>query len=200
MVLYGAGGHAKVVIDCLTDRNIEVTGIFDDKSDLVSINGYDVLGPYTPDQDAEEELIITIGDNLARQIVTNNIRHKYGTLIHESAIVSKYAHVDEGSVVLHGSILQTGVKVGKHCIINTAGNINQDVTIEDFTNISPNVTLCDNVTVQEGVHIGAGAIVLPKVTIGKWCVIGAGSVITQNLPDYSLVVGVPGKVVRQLNH
>ena len=50
----------------------------------------------------------------------------------------------------------------------------------------------------EGTHIGAGATVIPEVTIGKWCIIGAGAVITQNLPDYSMVVGVPGKVIRKV--
>ena len=54
------------------------------------------------------------------------------------------------------------------------------------------------VKVHEGTHIGAGATILPNISIGKWCVIGAGAVITQNLPDYSLVVGVPGKVIRKL--
>jgi acetyltransferase-like isoleucine patch superfamily enzyme len=61
------------------------------------------------------------------------------------------------------------------------------------------VTLCDNTIIGEGVHIGAGATIIPGINIGKWCVIGAGAVITQNLPDYSLVVGVPGKIIRKLD-
>lgn len=199
MLLYGAGGHAKVVIDCLLDGDIEVHGIFDDKSDLVSLNGFDVIGNYAPDYLPEVKVIITVGDNMTRQLMVQKTKHLFGTSIHKSAIVSRYAKIGEGSVIFHNSVIQTGVKIGKHCIVNTSSNIDHDVRIDDFVHISPNVTLCDNVEVQEGVHIGAGATVLPRVSIGKWCVIGAGAVITQNLPDYSLVIGVPGKVVRKLN-
>lgn len=199
MILYGAGGHAKVIIDCLLDAEVEIAGIFDDKSDLVSLNGFDVIGPYDPEYEPDDEVIVTIGDNLSRQLVVQKTKHIFGKVLHTSAIVSRYARIGEGSVVLHNSVLQTGVKIGRHCIINTSSNVDHDVKVDDFVHISPNVTICDNVEVMEGTHIGAGATILPHVTVGKWCVIGAGAVITQNLPDYALVVGVPGKVVRKLN-
>ena len=64
MLLYGAGGHAKVIIDCLLSQDVELEGIFDDKSDLVSLNGYDVLGAYDETYMFDEQLIIAIGDNV----------------------------------------------------------------------------------------------------------------------------------------
>ncbi|MCP4522490.1 MAG: acetyltransferase [Cytophagales bacterium] len=197
MLLYGAGGHAKVVMDCILSHNQEVGGIFDDKSELLSLNGFDVLGPYDPNYLAEQEIVISIGDNQLRKNVVKDIKHQFGKAIHSSAIVSDYAHVGEGSVIMHNTVLQSGAKVGKHCIINTSSSIDHSCIIEDFAHISPKVTLCDNVKVGKGTHIGAGATVIPRITIGKWCVIGAGAVITQNLPDYSFVVGVPGKVIRK---
>ena len=199
MLLFGAGGHAKVVIDCLLDSDLEITGIFDDNSDLVSLNGYDVVGAYDESYIFDQELIITIGDNHQRQQLTKVIKHKFGKAVHPSAVVSKYAQLGAGSVVFHNAVLQSGAKVGKHCIINTASSVDHDTVIGDFCHISPKVTLCDKVKVGEGCHIGAGATVIPNITIGKWCVIGAGAVITQNLPDYSLVVGVPGKVIRKID-
>jgi len=199
MLLYGASGHAKVVIDCLIDLDISVDGIFDDYSDLMSLNGYDVLGEYDTVEFPDERIVVTVGDNITRKKIVDKISHKFGkAVIHPSSSVSKYAHVGVGSVVFHRSVIQSGASVGKHCIINTSSSVDHDCEIEDFVHISPKVTLCGKVKVAEGTHIGAGATVIPEVTIGKWCVIGAGAVITQNLPDYSLVVGVPGKVIRKV--
>ena len=198
MILYGVGGHAKVIIDILNALEKEVFGIFDERSDLVSLNGYDVLGEYDTMFYENEKLVIAIEDNRARKRMLPKIKHSYGTIIHSSALVSEYAKIGEGTVVVHGAIIQSGSKVGKHCILNTSCVVDHDVQIGAFTHISPNVTLCDNVIIGEGTHIGAGATIIPGVNIGKWCVIGAGAVINQNLPDYSLVVGVPGKIIRKL--
>ena len=199
MLLYGAGGHAKVIIDCLLSQEEELEGIFDDKSDLVSLNGYDVLGAYDETYMFDQQIIIAIGDNVNRKNISKKIKHKYGIAVHSSAIVSPYSSIGPGSVVFHNCVLQSGSKIGKHCIINTRSSIDHDCQIDDFVHLSPNVTLCANVKVGEGVHIGAGATVLPNMTIGKNCVIGAGAVITQNLPDFSLVVGVPRKVIKTLD-
>ncbi len=199
MILYGAGRHARVVIECLLDSDIDVQGIFDDKSDLVSLNGFDVFGEYIPTDYINSEIVITVGDNTIRKKISNTITHKYGVIKHPSCIISKFAKIDEGCVILHGSIIQTGTTIGKHCIINTGASIDHDCSLGDYIHISPRVTLCDGVRIGEGVHVGAGATILPNITIGKWCVVGAGSVITESLPDYSLVVGVPGKVIRRVD-
>lgn len=199
MILYGVGGHTKVVIDCLNAIDEGIFGIFDNKSDLVSLNGYDVLGEYDENLFTSEQIVITVEDNMSRKSTVPKSKHQFGTIIHPSAIVSDYSKIDKGTVVVHGTIIQSGSKIGKHCILNTSCVIDHDVQIGSFTHISPNVTICDNVVIGEGVHIGAGATILPGINVGKWCIIGAGAVITQNLPDYSLVVGVPGKVIRKLD-
>lgn len=199
MVLYGVGGHTKVVIDCINAMDEGLFGIFDDKSDLVSLNGYDVLGEYSENECPHEQMVISVEDNMIRKRLVAKIKHEFGKVIHPKADVSDYAKIGDGTVIIHGSIVQSGCKVGKHAILNTSCVVDHDSTIGDFSHISPNVTICDNVTIGEGVHIGAGATIIPGITIGKWCVIGAGAVITQNLPDYSLVVGVPGKIIRKLD-
>ena len=199
MILYGVGGHTKVVIDCVVAQDEAVFGIFDDRSDLVSLNGYDVLGPYYKDEQPEDQLVITIEDNMTRKRVVPKVKHSFGKVLHPRADVSEYAKVGEGTVIVHGAIVQTGAKIGKHVILNTSCVVDHDSSVGSFSHISPNVTVCDNVEIGEGVHIGAGATIIPGVKVGKWCVIGAGAVITQNLPDYSLVVGVPGKIIRKLD-
>ncbi len=199
MVLYGVSGHTKVVIDCISALDEGLFGIFDDKSDLVSLNGYDVLGEYSHEEFPNEKLLISVEDNRSRKRIVAKVQHEFGSVIHPKADVSDYTKVGEGTVIIHGSIVQSGAKVGKHAILNTSCIVDHDSIIGDYSHISPNVTICDNVNIGEGVHIGAGATIIPGVSIGKWCVIGAGAVITQNLPDYSLVVGVPGKIIRKLD-
>lgn len=62
--------------------------------------------------------------------------------------------------------------------------------------ISPRVALAGNVHIGEGSHIGIGATVNQQVVIGKWCTIGAGSVVINNVEDYGVVVGNPGKMIK----
>lgn len=198
MLLYGGSGHAKVIRDCIESGGEKVFFIFDDNAELTSLDDTPVIGPYKADFNIHEELIVSIGDNLIRKIVSEKVRHRFGKGIHSSAIISSYSSVEEGSVVMQAVVVNAGTTIGKHVIVNTGAIVEHDCFLEDFVHISPNATLCGNVQIGEGTHVGAGAVVIPNVTIGKWCVIGAGSVVRENIPDYSLVMGVPGKVVRSL--
>lgn len=54
------------------------------------------------------------------------------------------------------------------------------------------------IVIKDGAHIGIGSIIMPGVTIGKGAVIGAGAVVTKDIPDYCLAVGVPAKVIKTL--
>lgn len=199
VVLYGAGGHARVVIDCVQDSGREVEGIFDDDEGLVSLNGFDVIGSYDPQEFSECELIVSIGDNMTRKKVVNKVSHSFTSALHPSSVISKYTRLGEGSVFMQGSIVQAGTTIGKHCILNTGCTVDHDSVIGDFVHVSPGVTICASVSVGEGTHIGAGATVLPGVKIGDWCQIGAGAVITKEVPDQCVVIGVPGKIVRSVD-
>ena len=185
MKLFGASGHAKVIIDILDSQGIAVEGIFDDNKEIKKILDYQV-----DESSMDSPLIICIGDNkIRRKLVERFAAFEFGKAIHATAQLSKYASVGEGTVMMHGAIVQASSVVGKHCIINTGASVDHDCTIEDFVHLSPQVTLCGNVHIGEGTHIGAGTVVLPGVSIGKWCVVGAGSVVAKDLPDFVLAVG-----------
>ncbi len=195
MLLFGGSGHAKVIIDCLEKGSVH--GIFDDNPALNSLNETIILGKYRQETMPEEQLIISIGSNQTRKKVSEIVRHKFGKAIHSSAIISPYSTIDEGTVIFHGSIVQSGASIGKHCIINTAATIDHDCKLENFVHVSPNATLSGTVNVGEGTWIGAGATVINNINIGKWCIIGAGAVVTRDIPDFSVVMGIPGKVIRK---
>ncbi len=200
ILLYGASGHSKVLISIAESENMLIDGIFDDFSALSQWGGYPILGKYSNQLLLELPLVIAIGDNIIRKQIANSASHEFTKLIHRSTLIDETVRVGKGSVVIHNSVIQRDAIVGNHCIINSNSSIDHDCTLGDFVHISPSATLCGNVKVGDGTHIGAGATVNPNIKIGKWCVIGAGAVITKDIPDFSLVVGIPGKVIKTFNN
>lgn len=195
MYLYGASGHAKVIIDILKANQIEIEGLVDDNPEINELLGY----PVFHGKEDISPLIISIGDNKIRRMIANKLNVEFGTAIHPSAIVSPYATVQEGSVIMQGAVVQSCACIGKHCIVNTGTSVDHECVIGDYVHISPHSTLCGNVHVGEGSWIGAGTTVLPGVKIGKWSVIGAGSVVAKDIPDGVLAVGNRCKTIKTLN-
>lgn len=200
MLLFGGNGHAKVVLDCLQATGTEVALIFDDHPVETELQGVPLYRGYHPALHAQSPLIISIGHNATRKRIAEQlVRHAFGQAIHPSALCSPSAHIGEGSVVFHQAVVQAAAQIGKHCIINTAASVDHDCVLEDYVHIAPKATLCGNVQVGEGTLIGAGAVVIPGIRIGKWCTIGAGAAVVADVPDGTLVVGVPARIVERIN-
>ena len=195
MYLYGASGHAKVIIDILKANHIEIEGLVDDNPEINELLGY----PVFHGKEDISPLIISIGDNKIRRMIAHKLNVEFGTAIHPSAVVSSYATIQEGSVIMQGVVVQSCACIGKHCIVNTGASIDHECVIGDYVHISPHSTLCGNVHVGEESWIGAGTTVLPGVKIGKWSVIGAGSVVAKDIPDGVLAVGNRCKTIKTLN-
>ena len=195
MYLYGASGHAKVIIDILKANHIEIEGLVDDNPNINELLGY----PVFHGREDISPLIISIGDNKIRQMIAHKLNVEFGTAIHPSAMISPYAIVREGSVIMQGAVVQSCACIGKHCIVNTGVSVDHECVIGDYVHISPHSTLCGNVHVGEGCWIGACTTVLPGVKVGKWSVIGAGSVVAKDIPDGVLAVGNRCKTIKTLN-
>lgn len=196
MYLYGASGHAKVIVEILEKNGVKVHGLFDDNTLVKDLLNYAVLGPPNPTEIIKEEVIVSIGINSTRKNIVEKHGFKYGKAIHQNTEISERSMIGEGSVVVGNAIINSGVEIGKHSIINTCASIDHDCIIEDFVHISPNATLCGEVRICEGAHIGAGAIIIPGIKIGKWATVGAGSVIIRDVPDFATVVGNPGRIIK----
>ncbi|MEY2922663.1 MAG: hypothetical protein RL108_1289, partial [Bacteroidota bacterium] len=147
-----------------------------------------------------DKIIIAIGDNELRKKKVEQLEEiLFTTAIHPSAVVSSNVAIGEGSVIMATSIINTGAKIGKHVIINTGALIEHDCIIEDFAHVSPKAALAGNVTVKEGAQVGINSSVRQGITIGKWSIVGAGAVIVKDVPDYAVVVGNPGKIIKYTN-
>ncbi|MFV8374701.1 acetyltransferase [Flavobacterium sp. LB1P71] len=197
MYLYGASGHCKVVIEILSEsKEYSIEGIYDDNPKLDFLYTIPVINSKRIKNLENIELIITIGDNITRKSIVNNTRGNYKTAVHPKAILSKHSIIGVGTVVMAGAIINPDVVIGKHCIINTGSIIEHDCILEDFVHISPRASLAGNVYIGEGTQIGIGASLIQGVKIGKWVTIGAGSVIINDIPDYAVVVGCPGRIIK----
>ena len=105
--------------------------------------------------------------------------------------------------------LGNNVFINSNCLAMARGGI----TIEDDVLMAANVQLlsnnhdeyerqvltCEEIIIKKGAWIGAGASILPGVTVGKYAIVGAGAIVTKDVPDYAVVVGIPAKVVKTLD-
>ena len=196
MYLYGASGHAKVIIEILENSNKTVKGIFDDNENIEQLLDYKVAPFSSGLNPLADQLIISIGNNSIRKKISSSIDVNYGTAVHPFTKISGRSKVGAGTVIMAGVVINADATIGKHCIINTNASVDHDCIIGDFVHISPNVALCGNVTVGEGTHIGAGTVIIPGVLIGKWCNIGAGSVVIKDVPDFTTAVGNPSRIIK----
>ena len=196
MYLYGASGHGKVIKEIIESQRRMVDGFIDDNVNLNELAGL----PVKHSIDNTDKIIISIGANKIRKKIAERVTCKIAAAtIHDKAVVSDTATVEEGTVVMAGAIINADTFIGKHCIVNTGASIDHECVLGDYVHISPHATLCGNVSVGEGTWIGAGTTIIQGIKIGKWCVIGAGSVVTHDVPDGYLAVGNRCKLIKRIN-
>ncbi len=195
IIIKGAGGHARVVIDCARAQGRTVECAYDPVYEG-ELYGVPVRNNYTSADFPKAAAVVAIGDNAVRRKVSADVLHAFTNVIHPSALISSFATIGEGNMILHRSIIQAAARIGNHVILNTGSQIDHDCNIGDFVHIAPGAILCGNVQIGEGSFIGTGAIVIPGKKIGAWSIIGAGSVVIDNIPDYVVAVGNPAKVIK----
>lgn len=206
MYIYGASGHARVIIDMI-DSFEKIHGVFDDNPEVKDILGYPVLGPLPEDLRFKSDLFIAIGDNRIRKKIAEKLAGfcRFANIIHDSAIFSKRANIQSGTVIMEGAIVKVNTEIGSHVIINTGASVDHDCKIGDFVHIAPQATLCGGITVGEGTLVGANATILPGVKVGRWATIGAGSIVHRDVADHSIWIGnkpvapmIPVRVAQQV--
>ncbi|TKH00645.1 acetyltransferase [Peribacillus simplex] len=207
IVVIGEGGHGKVIQDIISIGKVyKVIAILDDKyTETIESNSI-LFGPvvYAKEiiKNMKVEFIIAIGNNDIRKSIADSLTEagvKFAVVIHPAASVSPTVHIDEGTVVMAGSVINADVTIGRHAIINSGAIVEHDNRIGNYVHISPGVILTGNVEIGEGSHIGAGATVIPGKKIGDWSIIGASATVIDNIPNGVTALGLPAKVIKNLN-
>ena len=209
VVIIGAGGHAREVLDILRDcqangQKIELLGFIDDNPDKHGqiLDGFPVLGDFRWFEGInhnEVEVICAVGTpetcyRLVQRALTLGLR--FANAISPRAHISAYARIGQGVIIFPNVIVNTGAVIGNHVTLNVAVTVSHDTVVGDFCNINPGVHLAGNVTVGEGCYIGMGANVIQGITIGPWSIIGAGAVVIHDIPPHVTAVGVPARVIK----
>lgn len=208
LVFLGAGGIAIVAAEIARALGFEIIGFLDDKTerhgtvfcDAKILGNFDML----PDlrQRGIENAIIAFANGFGRLKVAREALSDGFTLpnlIHPSAIISRNATIGHGAILMPGTIVNAGTRIGTNIILNTAASIDHDCTIGDGVHIAPGSRLSGLVRVGMATYIGVGSTIRESVTIGSNVMVGAGSLVLKDIPDGVVAYGSPAKVVRTNN-
>lgn len=210
MLIIGAKGFAKETLEILSKTSNKNIAFYDDVNEDI---GQFLFGQF-PILKKEidvlkfferngSQFILGLGNPLLRYKLWQKFERLGGeccSAISSRSFVGRYdVEIGAGTNILPNSSISNSVKIGKGCILYYGVVVTHDVQVGSFVELSPNVCLLGNVQVGDFCHLGASATVLPKLKIGRNVVVGAGAVVTENIPDNSVVVGVPAKKIKSLN-
>jgi len=188
IILVGAGGHCRSCIDVVEQEGrFEIAGIVDREMDLVSeVLGYPVIA-------TDEELpglhseysyaLVTVGQvksSEARCRLFNLLKgagYELPFIISPLAHVSPHAELGEGTIAMHGSIVNTAARVGRSCILNSRSLVEHDAEVGDFVHISTGAIVNGGSRVGSHSFIGSGAVVVHGITLPEYSFIRAGQLV-----------------------
>jgi sugar O-acyltransferase (sialic acid O-acetyltransferase NeuD family) len=204
IVIIGAGGYGRTVHDAIAcGEHYEVTYFIDKNVD----EGARLGGVAVMSEDAflasgyDGAIVVALGDNAIRETVAKMaMQHlpqaHFPVITHPRAIVSKSAQVGVGSVILGGAVVGAHVTLGQFTSIWSNAVIEHDSIAHDFATLAPSATTGGGVTLGARTFLGLGSQVLHNMVVGADCVVSAGAVVTAQVADLSVMVGVPAACKR----
>jgi UDP-N-acetylbacillosamine N-acetyltransferase len=207
LVIWGAGGHARVVADIVRLRGeFEIVGFLDDvhpERRNTEFCGSLILGGYEQldllAKSGVTNLLFGFGDCAARIRLTDVAQasgFSFANAVHPRATIASDVHIGPGTIVAAGAVINPAARIGMHVIVNTCASIDHECVVADGAHISPGVHLAGNVMVGQAAWVGIGATIIERVRIGASALIGAGAVVTHDIPDGVIAYGVPAKIVK----
>ena len=208
LLIVGAGGHSKVLLETAISTNLYDEYAFLD--DCYKDEGKDLYFSEWPIIGNTDSIfssliknkfnnaIVAIGNNKKRLEFLNKLEKnnfKIPSLVHPSAKISPSSKVNKGSVIFSNSVIQAEVRIGVGVIINTSSTIDHECIINDGSHICPGVNLAGRVNVGRLSMVGIGSSVIQDIKIGEEVIIGAGSAVINNIKDKMTVGGVPARLI-----
>jgi UDP-perosamine 4-acetyltransferase len=206
VVIIGAGGHGKVVLDILTaEGRYRPVGFVDNNPSLLDsyVCGLPLLGPINAlprlKRQRIRHAIVAIGDNRQRLRQLPEIEaagFELVSAVHPAAFVSPRAAIGRGVVIAPRACVIVDARIGDLAIVNTAAVVDHECDVGEAAHVCPGAVLAGRVRVGRGAFIGIGAQVIQCRSVGEFAVVGAGAAVIQDVSDGATVVGVPARVVK----
>jgi sugar O-acyltransferase (sialic acid O-acetyltransferase NeuD family) len=206
VIVLGAGGHAKVLIDILRMQSYEIIGVTVPRENLAgeTFQGVKIIGSdekilkYPANEIYLVNGIGSIEKTDKRKKLFEQFKSKgysFAKVIHSSAVIAAGVELDEGVQIMAGAIIQPGSQIHSNSIVNTKASIDHDCYIGPHVHLAPGVTLSGDVKVGEGAHIGTGATVIQGILIGKNSLIAAGALVNKDVAEGAKMIGIPAMEV-----
>lgn len=208
IVVLGAGGHARVILDILIKNHWDVAGIVDRKISLKEeFEGYPILG----DDDALHDIFKSgvchaaigigyVGHSKVRNHIYQRLKqigYRLPNIIHPRAVIASDVSMGEGNAVCAGSVINSGAVLGNLGIINTNAVIEHEVFIGNNVHAAPGSVILGAVSIMDNSFIGANSTVIQGKRIGQNVIVGAGSTVIRDIESNVTVAGSPAKVIRR---
>jgi UDP-perosamine 4-acetyltransferase len=203
---FGAGGHARVVLDILRQRpEWTVVGLLDPDPGLCGREILDI-----PVLGSDELLknghiggathffvgVGTIKDcSLRIKLFQRGIEASLLPIdaVHPNAVIALSVRLGSGVTIMASAVINPCTEVGENVVVNTGAIIEHDCVIGSHAHIAPGACLLGGVKVGRGAHVGARAVVRQGISIGDSAIVGAGAVVIRDVPPGATVVGVPAQ-------
>ncbi len=193
IIILGAGGHAKVVIEALLQSGRKIIGLTDpvqtESSEYFGVKflgNDDAILHYSINEVVLVNAVGAIPDSNVRCELNERMEEKgfqFTQVIHPSAVIASDVKIAQGAQIMAGVVIQPSVSIGRSCIVNTGVVVEHDCVIHDYCHLAPGVTLSGNVAIGNRTYIGTGTSVIQGISIGQDSIIAAGSIIHKNIPE-----------------
>lgn len=210
MLIIGAKGFAKEVLEVVNQLNqLDNVAFYDDINDDVHEKLFSQFPVLRTIHEASEyfktidnQFTIGVGNPVLRKKIFDkftSLGGKFASSISPKATIGCYGnYIEAGCNIMTGTVITSDIIIKKGTLINLNCTIGHDSMLGEFVELSPGVNISGNCTIGDYSVFGTNATMLPKLTIGKNVIIGAGSVVTKDLPDNCVAVGIPAKIIKEL--
>ena len=211
LIIIGGHGNGTVVLSTVEDINKgqkiwEILGFLNDR-ETEPINGYPILGKIDKEtvsnflKDPEvyffySLISVKLNHKFLNKLTDLNIpQNRFATVIHPTAVVSKFSEIGYGTCIQPFVSVGPNTKIGNHVQIYAQSLIGHGALLENYCYVANNACIGADVVLREGAYLGTNATTLEFVTLGKWSITGIGAVVLKDVPDFAKVVGNPSRQI-----